>query len=224
MPRQSVEHQLYSVADHPRWRTSFPEKVANQQGILPVFIHPFFHQYDEYPKRGIKKRIMAMVESGGGLARQIEPEKKRSALTESGYLWRLRQYLATTDAELLLLGEYGPELDLTVKLFRKMGYRRMILTYETEDGDPRPEEGTWREVAEAINLLRATTVVVAGQLLGLYRHNDGEVDVSGCVPDFCRQVPANLRPKDRPRILLSPITYPNWQIISRDKPVFPLKK
>jgi hypothetical protein len=227
MKLRSAEHDLFSFSHHPRWRAEFPQKVARQQGILPVFIHPFFVQYRDYPEWGIKKKILKLTSSArenrgeSSVSRLTNHEKQRSELSTRGYLLRLGQFLARTDFELLVLGEHTPEISTSVSLFRKMGYRGLILTYGTESGDPHPRDGEWHEVGEAINLLAASLVVVGGQLLRVYRHNDGQVEVSGCVSGFSRSGP---EPIGGPRVLLSPIAYPNWQLIKPGKPAFPAER
>lgn len=209
--KQPKEVSLFSLAKSDPSLSLVKASMAQNDGLLPFFIHPHYQTYSESstPRTG-KRRVMRklhLLEAGAVPEPRLNlDESPDTVLSEMAYLLRLWRFLRQTDAGVLAVGECVPYLAATIDLFRRMGYRGDILHYSTRLSGPQPAdgEGSWLELADVIRLLEPRTVVVGGQL------SQASVEEPGCVPTFVQSVSASLDSKQT-RFVFSPIVYPFWR-------------
>lgn len=198
------------------------QQLRSQRGVLPVLIHPFFREYfrqnvldiDE-PKSIIS--VLDSVETSLKKRRKITDEM--SKIETIGYYVRLRNLLKS-NLSLISLGEYGPLVPSTIEFIRTMGFKGSILLYETENGDPIPneDEGTWNTLAQAFLTLNFKTMAVVGQLID--ENEKVKNKPHGCIPSFAHNMRTRFPKRKANNVIISPIVYPNWWYENEKHPFF----
>lgn len=190
---------------------------ALRNQILPVLIHPFFHQitaalaFDTQKtmlsaKKDVKLRLQQAKNDANHLKRKKTVIPNGTYITEFGYLYRLHKCLEAFKYAPVLLGESSDALDLTLDLLRTdFKLSGPILFYLTKYASPEPESYTWEDLANAVSSIYPTKLIVLGQYTNL---NKQAIPV-GCVPGFQNNMQRRLSNSDI-NIVASPITYPNY--------------
>lgn len=124
------------------------DAVATQEGTLPVFVHPLFHQYDN---RDVRKNESSILDLS------LLTTKSEEAI----YLRKFSRFLQLNHPVILLVEE-AKNVASTVRVMRAASYKGEILTLKTQAGKPDILKGDSTDLAHKLTELGVKEIVVGG--------------------------------------------------------------
>lgn len=206
--------------------------IGEQNGNLPVLIHPFFYQYffglaslsaDEAVSTLLDGNPNDMLD----IRKKARNHRKKiiknvTEINAKEYFLRLRNFAKHPKTKILLLGEPENYLENSISLLRAFGFNGNILFYKTIVNEPVPHasEGTWESLADTIIALNIIKIIAGGQISkhgSLPTNPDLPV---GCVPGFIRNIESRIPNDKKIEFIISPISYPHWWTENKNHPYF----